>query len=383
MIYVSLHKPKNSSRWHYQFQVNGKRYTGTTGTANKTKALQVEREMRNKVHGQVFLGEAETITLEDALHKYVEARRAASYYNGMQGVARKICGYKLHPKTQQKITCYGLPGSTDLHEIQTRDIERLVHARKSERLSAATIKHEIGLIRSTINEMGRLGYRVNKDINYPTLKTNSRLRYLDSDEESALLCALDVNTQRSGIKRSEAWSAEMQRNLQDNYDLVIFLLDTGCRYSEAANIPWSAVNMEEGTIGLYRSKVGNEDVLYMSNRLRSVMERRISARLDGSRFVFENRNGKARGYAVQAIRKAIDRAGLNRPDTILEKGGKVTIHTLRHSFASKMVKNGVSLFQVSVLLGHSDSKMTQRYAHLAPNDASRLAVKVLDGLQGA
>ncbi|MBG7619019.1 site-specific integrase [Herbaspirillum sp. AP02] len=380
---MSLHKPKNSSRWHYQFQVNGKRYTGTTGTANKTKALQVEREVRNKVHGQVFLGEAETITLEDALQKYVDARRSASYYKGMQGVARKICGYKLHPKTQQKIACYGLPGTNDLHEIQTRDIERLVHARKSERLSAATIKHEIALIRSTINEMARLGYRVNKDINYPMLKTNSRLRYLDSDEESALLCALDVNTLRSGIKRSEAWSGEMQRNLQDNYDLVIFLLDTGCRYSEAANIPWSAINMEEGTIGLYRSKVGNEDVLYMSNRLRSVMERRLKVRLDGSRFVFENRNGKARGYAVQAIRKAIDRAGLNRPDIILEKGGKVTIHTLRHSFASKMVKNGVSLFQVSVLLGHSDSKMTQRYAHLAPNDASRLAVKVLDGLQGA
>lgn len=61
-----------------------------------------------------------------------------------------------------------------------------------DKMSAATIKHEVGLIRSTINEMARLGYRVNKDINYPTLKTSSRLRYLDSEEESALLHALDV-----------------------------------------------------------------------------------------------------------------------------------------------------------------------------------------------
>ncbi|MDR6742026.1 site-specific integrase [Herbaspirillum huttiense F1] len=380
---MSLHKPKNSSRWHYQFQVNGKRYTGTTGTANKTKALQVEREMRNKVHGQVFLGEAETITLEDALNKYVNARRSASYYKGMQGMARKICGYKLQPKTQQKIACYGLPGTTDLHDVQTKDIERLVQARKSERLSFETIKHEIGLIRSTINEMARLGFRVNKEINFPTLKTHSRLRYLDSEEEAALLRALDVNTQRSGIKRSEAWSAEMQRNLQDNYDLVVFLLDTGCRYSEAANIPWSAISVEKGTISLYRSKVGNEDMLYMPSRLRAVIERRANERRDGSRFVFENREGKARGYAVQAIRKAIDRAGLNRPDIVAEKGGKVSIHTLRHTFASKMVTNGVSLYQVSALLGHKDSKMTQRYAHLAPNDASRLAVQVLDGLQAA
>lgn len=63
----------------------------------------------------------------------------------------------------------------------------------------------------------------------------------------------------------------------------------------------------------------------------------------------------------------------------MEKGGKVTMHTLRHSFASKLVKNGVRLFEVSVL-GHSDPKMTQRYAHLAPNDASRKAVGIIHSM---
>jgi integrase len=172
----------------------------------------------------------------------------------------------------------------------------------------------------------------------------------------------------------------MRRNLQDNYDLVVFLLDTGSRYSEAANIPWSAIDLVEGTINLYRSKVSNTDRLYMTMRLREILQRRHNARSAQGRYVFENKAGGERGYCTQAIKKAIDRAGLNSPDMVKEKGGRVTMHTLRHSYASKLVKNGASLFEVSVLLGHSDPKMTQRYAHLAPNDASKKAVGIINAL---
>lgn len=67
----------------------------------------------------------------------------------------------------------------------------------------------------------------------------------------------------------------------------------------------------------------------------------------------------------------------------------VTAELLRHATGISMQESGalielvqapVSLYEVSVLLGHSDPKMTQRYAHLSPNDASRKAVKVIDSL---
>jgi len=118
----------------------------------------------------------------------------------------------------------------------------------------------------------------------------------------------------------------------------------------------------------------------MTARLRAVLQRRHTERRADGRYVFENKAGQECGYCTQAIKKAIDRAGLNAPDMVKEKGGKVTMHTLRHSFASKLVKNGVSLFEVSVLLGHSDPKMTQRYAHLATNDASRKAVGIINSM---
>lgn len=377
---MTLIRRNNSKNWYYQFQIQGKKFFGSTGTPNKTKAAQVEREMRNRAHAEQYLGEAETITLEDALTKYIDSREGTAYHRGMQQIARKMQGYKLHPRTKAKLPCYGLNPKQDLHTFTTRDIDVLVAKRKAEGDKPATIKHETGVLRAAINEMAKLGFKVSREIVFPELRTSYRLRYLDSSDESALLRELDPERLKSRINASKPQTSEMTRNMQDNYDITVFLLDTGCRYSEVANIPWSAINIDACTISLYRSKVRNEDVLHMTSRLEAILRRRWEERRTGQRYVFEDRTGNERGYSTKSIKKAIERAGLNDPVLVKERGGRVTLHTLRHTFASKLVKAGVSLYEVSVLLGHSDPKMTQHYAHVSPNDASRKAVKVIDSL---
>ena len=50
----------------------------------------------------------------------------------------------------------------------------------------------------------------------------------------------------------------------------------------------------------------------------------------------------------------------------------VRIHDLRHTYASLLIQNGVSLYEVQKLLGHSSPNMTQRYAHLNPNSLKQI-----------
>jgi hypothetical protein len=68
-------------------------------------------------------------------------------------------------------------------------------------------------------------------------------------------------------------------------------------------------------------------------------------------------------------------------DTIRRRAGlpDIRLHDLRHSFASIPVNSGESFYLVQDLLGHSSPRMTQRYAHVAP-DTRRRAVDVVDRL---
>ena len=75
--------------------------------------------------------------------------------------------------------------------------------------------------------------------------------------------------------------------------------------------------------------------------------------------LFTNKTGGPRGYDSQSIRKALKRAGLS----------DCTIHTLRHTHASRLIQNGLSLYEVKEILGHSDIKTTMRYVHYVAEHA--------------
>ena len=89
---------------------------------------------------------------------------------------------------------------------------------------------------------------------------------------------------------------------------------------------------------------------------------------DGS-LVFTTNNEKFNQVHVsQRFKKYVLKSKLNP---------SLRFHSLRHTFASWLVQKGVSIYQVSKLLGHSDIKTTQIYAHLRNEDLQG-AVDLLD-----
>ncbi len=144
------------------------------------------------------------------------------------------------------------------------------------------------------------------------------------------------------------------------------------RYTEATGLTWENVDLKEKTIALYRSKVDNESTLQMTARVHKVLTRRFDSRKEGQKYIFEAKDGSKRKYSPGAFVRACKRCGIEG----------ITLHSLRHTFASRVVQAGVSLVEIQNLLGHSSPVTSLRYAHLAPNQAASKAVMVLDRFNG-
>jgi integrase len=212
----------------------------------------------------------------------------------------------------------------------------------------------------------KLGYKA-FECESPEVKRNKhRLRYLTIEEEARLLNELDPRLKRKGLADPGERSESYVRMLQDNYDFVVLLLDTGARLNEIAKLQWKYVDLDKGVIHLWRPKVQNESIIKLSERAWSIMNRRVENKLND--YVFTNRYGTTAKVSVMSIRKAIDRAGLEG----------VTVHTFRHSFASRLIQNGASLYEVKEMLGHSSINTTMVYAHLCQDQTTTKAKEIMD-----
>ncbi len=351
---VSVLKRGNSKHWYIQFQFRGKTFIRSARTTDKRVAEQMEREWRRQLHAQEFLGQRERITLKVALDQFCESRQGT-------------------PNHYNLVTKAGIVGrlmrtSRYLDEVTTEDLERLKQERLREGIGAATIKHTVNVVRGAIKHARRMGY-LTPDIDYPEIRTpKHRLRYLTADEEKRLLAELDPKREALGLRAHGERRPEIDRFIQDSYDLVVLLLDTGARYSEIAGLEWRQVNLTDRSIHLWRPKVRNESILYMTDRVYRILTRR-SAGQSGS-YVFTNKAGTRRGVACHAIRKAFHRAGLD----------DCSIHTLRHTHATRLIQNGMSIYEVKEILGHADIKTTMRYAHLEQREVSSKARDVMNRL---
>lgn len=177
-------------------------------------------------------------------------------------------------------------------------------------------------------------------------ENNIKERYLTPGEEKALLASMAGNAAPA--------DAEAQYMLH----MVPFLLDTGLRAGEAIvdadQDRGDAVWLRHGT-----TKSGRGRTVPLTARARAALTALLASpvhtRLQARRAESKD---KPTAWMGARFRAATEKAGI--------KG--VTLHTLRHTCASRLVQAGVSLYVVKEWLGHSSITITERYAHLAPTN---------------
>jgi integrase len=128
------------------------------------------------------------------------------------------------------------------------------------------------------------------------------------------------------------------------------------------NLRWSGVDFRLGllTVEAGYSKNGEQGSVPMTPRLKEALlrQRFLRGKQDPEEHVFVNRRGEPLQDIRNVFAKARDAAGLKRRE--------VTPHTMRHTFASRLVMLGTDLPTVMKLMRHKSIQMTMRYAHLSP-----------------
>jgi integrase len=248
-------------------------------------------------------------------------------------------------------------GSHYMDTITRRDVQKLITSRLDLGKAPGTCDRVLILARHIFNcaiKWKIAGVKSNPAKEVELLNVdNKRERYLNEDE---------VRRLHAAVQASE--------NPMLKY-IVPMLLMTGARKREVLDARWEDFDYETRQWKIPFTKGGKPRYVPMSDGVLGILE--AVPRVEGSAHVFPNPDTKKPFVTIHYTwDNARKRAGL----------GDVRMHDLRHSFASILINSGRSLYEVQHLLGHTQVKTTERYAHLQQDTLMR-AANVVPNLLGS
>jgi integrase len=332
--------------------VKGKRITRLVD--NLTQAREIESAIKTDLLRQEYditthRVEQKEITLNGLWEKYLDW---AKEHKKTWQTDAYLYGKHLQPRFGEKT----------LTDIAPLDIERLKSELRKGRtqhgkpFANASIKHVLVLFKHLFNLAIKWnvfeGTNPVSRVEFPKLN-NARTDFLSTEQINDLLDVLDT------------WP------FQESSNIIRLLLFTGWRRSEVFALRWQDIDFENRMVTHRNPKPGKSVTVPVSEQVLGILMGidRINE------YVFPGRDGKMRVDFKQPWARIRKAAGL--PDSI-------TLHLLRHTFASHLVMAGESLFTVGRLLGHRNTSTTARYSHLSDShmqDAARRSADLLTGKQ--
>jgi integrase len=304
------------------------------------------------------------ITLSQAREEYLAHCEAL----GQRSVREK----RRHLETIE--SCLGK--NRPLTDVEREDLERFIgwrldsldrrYRHQERKVSVPSIRLELMTLQALFSWAVERGWATRNPVaRLPRPRQGNRpMEYLDKEESTALVEA--------------AGSEELRRKSPHLEPAVVLGLHTGMRLQELLTLRWPQVNMKQGYIELPNPKSGHREFVLLNTTARETLRRQ--PRLIDSPYVFPSRPRKGKddigsqslGGLRRSFRSAVKRAKFQK---------HCTCHTLRHTFISHLVIEGVPLPTVMKLARHRSIQMTLRYAHLAPGH-ERAAIEQLDAVLG-
>lgn len=249
-----------------------------------------------------------------------------------------------------------------LNEISSFDLERLKSELTKEKLSDASVRHCLILIRQLYNKAIAWGMYQGanpiKGVKMPFLQ-NQRTRFLTHKEATLLLEQLKKNPSTT------------------LYDIALMALHTGMRAGEIFNLKAIDLDFSSDVIRISNPKNKRTRFAYMTRAVKEMLQGRTPAEPEG--LVFPDRNGSQARAVSQVFRRIVNTLGFNKG--ISDSRELVTFHTLRHTFASWLCIQGESLTTIKELLGHQTTALTERYSHLLPDHKRRATIALENGFE--
>lgn len=343
----TVYKDSRSDKpvWGIRYKdVNGQLRYERTRAATKTLARRVLAEREHAVEQaqlqhldtvDVLLKPAPPLSLRKFSQDYLEHVKAQCAPNTVRTYELLLKNHIL-PKL----------GDDFLRRLNTGAIQKYADSRMPQS-SASTVMQELQILSGLFREAMRREL-VDKNpvslVRKPRIE-NQVVRYLDVEEEKRLLEEAH-NPLRSAI---------------------LVAIHSGLREGEEAALQWVDVRFSEGILVVRKTKSKRDRVLPINATLKGALEG--VPRFARGAYVFTNPDTRTRydRFNNGAWRKLLVRAKIQN----------FRWHDLRHTFGSRLAQAGRSILEIRDLMGHSDVRVTMRYAHLAPNNL-RDAVLALD-----
>lgn len=146
--------------------------------------------------------------------------------------------------------------------------------------------------------------------------------------------------------------------------IISTIYSCGLRISEAVNLKINDIDSSAMTVKIVNAKGRNDRIVMLSEKLLSLL-REYFKEYKPKAYLFEGQKGeKYSSRSIQQIfNNAVKKVGIKK---------KVTVHSLRHSFASHLLDNGTDIRFIQELLGHKHLSTTQIYTLINPASVKKI-----------